>query len=381
MAFRTADAAAADLPREFTAASFELHGHVLAGQAQQAPRWKRALAAVAGKGCDSDPHACFGTLQWAVGQVYAERWFPPSTKARMTELAVNLKKAFRAHMEALAWMGPTTRAEALRKLDAVTIKVGYPDTWRDYAATTMRRDDLVGDVRSAAAADWAFVVRRSQGPVDRSEWTMTPQTNNAYSGSFLDIVFPAGILQPPIFDAAADPAINYGAAGAVIGHEITHQFDDQGRTVDADGILRDWWTPADAAAFKARTDVLGAQYAQFEPLPGLHINPGLTMGENLADLGGLAIALDAYHASLKGARAPVLHGLTGDQRVFLGWAQAWAGKSRTEAIRRQTIGDPHSYRKFRVNGVVRNIDAWYKAFGIKPGDALYIAPDKRVRVW
>ena len=381
MAFRTVDAVADDLPRAFAAAAFELHGHVLSGQAEQAPRWKRALVAVAGKGCDADPHACFGTLQWAVGQVYAQRWFPASAKARMTDLVVDLRKAFRAHIEALTWMGPTTKAEALRKLDAVTIKVGYPDKWRDYSAVTIRRDDLLGNVRSAAAEDWAFEVRRSQGAVDRSAWGMTPQTNNAYSGSLRDIVFPAGILQPPIFDAAADPAINYGAAGGVIGHEITHQFDDQGRTTDADGILRDWWTPADADAFKARTAVLGAQYALFEPVPGLHINPGLTMGENLADLGGLAIALDAYHASLHGKPAPVLHGLTGDQRVFLGWAQAWAGKARPEAIRRLTTSDPHSFRKFRVNGVVRNIDGWYKAFGIKPGDALYIAPDKRVRVW
>ena len=381
MAFRTADAGADDLPRAFTTAAFELHGRVLSGQAEQEPRWKRGLVVVAGKGCDTNARACFGTLQWAVGQVYAERWFPPTAKARMTALAGDLKKAFRAHIEALTWMGPATRAEALRKLDAVTIKVGYPDRWRDYAGVTMRRDDLMADVRSAAADDWNFVVQRSKGPVDRSEWTMTPQTNDAYSGSFLDIVFPAGILQPPIFDAAADAAVNYGAVGGVIGHEITHQFDDQGRTVDADGILRDWWTPADADAFKARTDVLGAQYAQFEPVPGFHINPGLTMGENLADLGGLAIALDAYHASLRGRPAPVLHGLTGDQRVFLGWAQAWAGKATPEAIQRQTLSDPHSFRKFRVNGVVRNIDGWYKAFGIKPGDALYVAPDKRVRVW
>ncbi|MEP6505620.1 MAG: M13 family metallopeptidase, partial [Betaproteobacteria bacterium] len=326
MAFRTADAAAAYLPAAFTSASFELHGRTLAGLSEQPPRWKRGLVAVAGKGCDSDPHACFGTLQWAVGQVYAERWFPPASKAKVQDLVDNLKTAFRQRMAALAWMSPATKAEALRKLDVVTIKVGYPDTWRDYADTPIRRDDLMADVRAAAASDWAFVVKRSTGPVDRAEWGMTPQTNNAYSGSLLDIVFPAGILQPPIFDAAADPAINYGAAGAVIGHELTHQFDDQGRTVDADGILRDWWAPADAAAFKARTDVLGAQYAAFEPLPGLHINPGLTMGENLADLGGVSIALDAYHASLKGKPAPLLGGLTGDQRVFLGWAQAWAGK-------------------------------------------------------
>ncbi len=381
MAFRSLDNAAGYLPRAFADAAFELHGKTLGGQAEQAPRWKRSLYVVAGKDCDIDPHACFGTLQWAVGQAYAERWFPPAAKARMTALAVNLKKAFRAHMEALTWMGPSTKAEALRKLDAVTIKVGYPDKWRDYAGVVIRRDDLMADARAAAADDWAFAVQRSKGPVDRSDWGMTPQINDAYSGNLQDIVFPAGILQPPIFDAAADDAINYGAAGGVIGHEITHQFDDQGRTVDADGILRDWWTPADAQAFKARTAVLGAQYAQYEPLPGLHLNPDLTMGENLADLGGLTIALDAYHASLGDRRAPVLGGLTGDQRVFLGWAQAWAGKSRPETVRRLNSSDPHSRPKFRVNGVVRNIDGWYKAFGVKPGDALYIPPEKRVRVW
>ena len=381
MAFRSLDNAAGYLSRDFADAAFELHGRTLGGQAEQAPRWKRSLGVVAGKDCDVDPHACFGTLQWAVGQVYAERWFPPAAKARMTALALNLKKAFRAHMEALTWMGPATKAEALRKLDAVTIKVGYPDTWRDYADVVIRRDDLMADVRAAAAADWAFVVERGKGPVDRADWLMTPQINDAYSGNLQDIVFPAGILQPPIFDAAADDAVNYGAAGGVIGHEITHQFDDQGRTVDADGVLRDWWTPADADAFKARTAVLGAQYARYEPLPGMHLNPDLTMGENLADLGGLSIALDAYHASLHGGRAPVLHGLTGDQRVFLGWAQAWAGKSRPETVRRLNSSDPHSRPKFRVNGVVRNIDGWYEAFGIRPGDALWIAPDKRVRVW
>jgi putative endopeptidase len=210
---------------------------------------------------------------------------------------------------------------------------------------------------------------------------MTPQTNDAYNGSLRDIVFPAGILQAPIFDAAADPAINYGAIGGVIGHELTHGFDDQGRHIDATGALRDWWTPADDAAFKTRAKQLGDQYATYEPVPGMHINPGLTMGENLADLGGLSIALDAYHASLHGKPAPVLNGLTGDQRVFLGWAQAWAGNMRPEAIRQQTASDPHSFRKFRVNGVVRNIDGWYAAFGIKPGDALYIPPEKRARVW
>jgi putative endopeptidase len=278
-------------------------------------------------------------------------------------------------------MGPATKAEALRKLDATLVKVGYPDRWRDYSSVVIRRDDLTGDVRAAAAADWSFVVERSAGPVDRSEWLLAPQANNAYNGSFNDIVFPAGILQAPIFDAAADPAINYGAAGAVIGHEMTHGFDDEGRHIDAHGALRDWWTPADAEAFNTRAAQLGAQYAQYEPVAGTHINPQLTMGENIADLGGLSIALDAYHASLHGAAGPVIGGLTGDERVFLGWAQGWAGKATPEEIKRLTISDPHSYRKYRVNGVMRNIDAWYAAFGVKAGHKYYIEPNERVRIW
>jgi putative endopeptidase len=381
LAFRTADDAAPYLSRAFADAHFELRQHVLAGQLEPQPRWKRGITAVGGRDCMIEPRTCTGTLKWAVGQLYAERWFPAATKQQMTELANNLKAAFRQRMQALTWMSPATKAEALKKLDAVTIRVGYPDAWRDYAGVVIRRDDLLGDVRAAAAADWAFLVGRSDGPVDRDEWTMTPQTNDAYAGQLLDIVFPAGILQPPIFDAAADPAINYGAAGAIIGHELTHQFDDEGRTIDSAGVLRDWWTPADAEAFKARAAVLGAQYAAYEPVPGVHINPGLTMGENLADLGGVSIALDAYHASLHGKPAPVLDGLTGDQRVFLGWAQAWAGKARPEEIRRLTTSDPHSFRSFRVNGVVRNIDAWYSAFGVEPGDALYVAPAQRARIW
>jgi putative endopeptidase len=210
---------------------------------------------------------------------------------------------------------------------------------------------------------------------------MTPQTNDAYNGSLRDIVFPAGILQAPVFDPNADQAFNYGAVGAVIGHELTHGFDDQGRKIDASGALRDWWTATDAAEFKRRAKMLGDQYAQFEPVSGAHINPDLTMGENIADLGGLTMALDAYHASLKGRPAPVLGGLTGDQRVFMGWAQAWAGKATDDFIRQQTVGDPHSWRKYRVNGVVRNIDGWYRAFSVQPGDKLYVAPAGRVRIW
>jgi putative endopeptidase len=281
----------------------------------------------------------------------------------------------------LDWMGPATKVEALKKLDTYAIKVGYPSKPRDYSHVTIRRDDLVGNVRRAEAAEWEFQLARSNGPVDRDDWSMTPQTNDAYNGDLRDIVFPAGFLQVPIFDSDADTAINYGAIGAVIGHELTHGFDDQGRKIDASGALRDWWTPEDAKAFDARAKVLGDQYAQYEPLPGLHINPDLTMGENIADLGGVSIALDAYHVSLHGKPAQVLDGVTGDQRVFLGWAQAWAGKSTPEYVRKQVTTDPHSPRKFRVNGVVRNIDFWYTAFNVKQGEALYISPSTRARIW
>jgi putative endopeptidase len=278
-------------------------------------------------------------------------------------------------------MSASTKTEALQKLDTYTIKVGYPDHARDYSTLVIRDDDLVGDVRAAAAADWNFYVKRLNAPVDRSDWSMTPQTNDAYNGDLRDIVFPAGILQPPMFDVAADSAINYGAIGGVIGHEMTHGFDDEGRKIDAKGALRDWWAPQDAKTFDARAARLGAQYSAFEPVKGAHINGQLTMGENIADLGGLTLALDAYHASLGGKPAPVIDGLTGEQRVFLGWAQAWRGKFRDDFVRKQVVSDPHSPRQFRVNGVVRNVDAWYAAFNVKPGDKLYVAPKDRVHIW
>ncbi|HMI41661.1 MAG TPA: M13 family metallopeptidase [Sphingomicrobium sp.] len=381
MAFRVADQAAPYLSKPFAEARFAFRGKVLLGQAEDRARWKRAMLAVAGGDCGADPTSCYGTFNWGVGQIYAERYFPAETKRHIEALVGDVKGAFRARLEKLDWMGPATKAEALKKLDTYTIKVGYPDKWRDYSNLVIRRDDLVGNVRRSAAADWQYYVDRSTGAVDKTDWLMTPQTNDAYNGSLRDIVFPAGILQAPMFDAKADPAYNYGAIGGVIGHELTHGFDDQGRSIDASGALRDWWTPADAAEFKRRAAILGAQYAKFEPVPGVHIKPDLTMGENIADLGGLTMALDAYHASLHGTKAPVVDGLTGDQRVFLGWAQAWAGKSKPEAIRNLTTSDPHSYRKYRVNGVVPNIDAWYAAFGIKPGDALYVPPEKRARIW
>jgi len=381
-ALHIADNAAVYLSKPFADAYFELHNHVLLGQTEQSARWKRAVHAVSGGDFGvGDRNDTFGNLGWAVGKAYTDRYFPSSSKTKIEELVANLKAAYHARIEKLDWMSAATKKEALKKLETYTIKVGYPDHQRDYASVVVRDDDLIGNVIRAGAADWQFYVGRLDGPVDRSDWTMTPQTNDAYNGSLRDIVFPAGILQPPIFDANADAAINYGAVGGVIGHELTHGFDDEGRKIDADGALRDWWTADDAKAFEARAKILGAQYAAFEPLPGVHVNGELTMGENIADLGGLTLALDAYHASLHGKPAPVIDGYTGDQRVFLGWAQAWRGKVRDDAVRRQVVTDPHSPRQFRVNGPVRNIDAWYEVFGVQPGQKLFVAPDQRARIW
>jgi putative endopeptidase len=382
LAFTVADDAGPYLAAPFAAAWFEMRQKTLTGQQQPASRWRRGVRAVSGGDyLAGDRLDRFGNMGWGVGQLYAARWFPPEAKAKIEALVLNLKAAYRARLEKLDWMGAETRAKALEKLDTYTIKVGYPDQPRDYSGVVIRAGDLIGNVRRCGEAEWKFYAGRMEGPVDKSDWIMTPQTNDAYNGSLRDIVFPAGILQPPMFDANADPAINYGAAGGVIGHELTHGFDDQGRKFDAEGRLADWWTPADAKTFEARAAVLGKQYSAFEPLPGVHVNGDLTMGENIADLGGLTMGLEAYHASLAGRPAPVLDGLTGDQRVFLGWAQAWCGKLRDDAIRRMVVSDPHSPRMYRVNGAVRNLDAWYEAFGVKPGDKLYLAPGDRVRIW
>ena len=381
-AMHVADNAAYYMSKPFADAYFDMRNKTLSGQQAQSVRWKRGVHAVSGGDYGVGERIdTFGNLGWAVGQLYTAKYFPPQSKAKIEELVTNLKAAYHARIEKLDWMGPATKQEALKKLETYTIKVGYPSHERHYSGLVVRDYDLIGNVTRAAAADWAFFVGRLRGPVDRMDWGMTPQTNDAYNGSLRDIVFPAGILQPPIFDPSADPAINYGAVGGVIGHELTHGFDDEGRKIDAGGALRDWWTAEDAKAFEARAKQLGAQYSAFEPLPGVHINGELTMGENIADLGGLTLALDAYHASLHGQPAPVLDGYTGDQRVFLGWAQAWRGKMRDDAVRRQVVSDPHSPRQFRVNGPVRNIDAWYELFGIKAGDKLYVAPEARVRIW
>jgi len=381
-AFNVADHAAPYLSKAFVDALFEMRNKTLSGQAELQVRWKRGVHAVSGGDYGAgDRYDRFGNLGWAVGQLYSAKYFPPAAKAKIEELVGNLKVAMHERIKALDWMGEATKTQALKKLDTYNIKVGYPDKARDYAKVEIQDDDLIGNVRRSAAADWAFYVQRLPGPVDMSDWGMTPQTNDAYNGSLRDIVFPAGILQPPMFDANADPAVNYGAIGAVIGHELTHGFDDQGRKFDAEGKLNDWWTAEDAKTFEARAKVLGDQYSKFEPLPGAKVNGELTMGENIADLGGVVIALDAYRASLKGKPAPVIDGLTGEQRVLLGWAQAWRGKLRDDAIRRQVVSDPHSPRQYRVNGVMRNIDTWYEAFKVKPDEKLFVEPKDRVRIW
>jgi putative endopeptidase len=381
-AFTVADNAAFYLSQPFSSARFQFRNHTLLGQPEEPVRWKRALRAVGGADCLGDDRVdCFGNMGFGVGQIYADHYFPPAAKAKIEALVENVKAAMRARLEHLDWMTPATKKEALSKLDTYQIKVGYPDTPRDFSGLEIRADDLIADVRAAAAWEWRRNVSRLNNPVDRSDWSMTPQTNDAYNGSLRDIVFPAGILQPPMFDAEADPAVNYGGIGAVIGHELSHGFDDEGRKLDAKGELRDWWTAKDAAEFSARAKRLSMQYFAYQPVPGVHINGDLTLGENIADLGGLNVALEAYHRSLNGQAAQVLDGFGGDQRVFLGWAQAWRGKAREDYVRKQVVSDPHSPRAFRVIGPTRNIDAWYAAFGVRPGDVYFLEPDQRVRIW
>jgi putative endopeptidase len=369
-AFHVADSAAPLLSKRFVDASFAFHNHELGGQPEQRPRWKRAVAFTN------------GAVGESVGRVYVARYFPPESKAKMDALVGDIRTALHARIEKLPWMGADTRAKALEKLAKFTVKIGYTSKWRDYGPLELKSDDLYGNSIRSGAYEWRRDVQRLNGPVDKSEWGMTPQTVNAYYNPVNnEIVFPAAILQPPFFDPKADPAVNYGGIGGVIGHEISHGFDDQGRKSDGDGVLRDWWTAEDAAKFEVQAKRLSAQYTAFEPLPGAHVNGQLTMGENIGDMGGLSLALDAYHASLHGKPAPVIDGFTGDQRIFLGWAQVWREKIRDETLRQRLVVDPHSPAYYRVDGTIRNIDGWYQAFGVKAGDKLYVAPDERVRIW
>jgi predicted metalloendopeptidase len=300
----------------------------------------------------------------------------------MERLIANLLEAYRQSITTLDWMTPATRQAALAKLAKFGTKVGYPTRWRDYGGLHIVPGDLVGDVERAQIFESEYQIAKLSRPVDRQDWLMTPQTVNAYyNPPTNEIVFPAAILQPPFFDPAADDAANYGAIGAVIGHEIGHGFDDQGRRFDGDGRLHDWWTPADETEFKKRADMLVKQFSGYSPLPGLNVNGELTVGENIGDLGGLSIAYRAWKLSLGGATSPVIDGLTGDQRYFMGWAQVWRAKARDEYLRRQVLQDPHAWAEFRVNGPVSNIDAFYEAFNVKPGDKLYREPAMRVKIW
>jgi len=358
------------LPKAFDDEVFDFYRRTLHGQEQPQARWKRGVGAVD------------GALGEAAGELYVQRYFPASSKQQMLELVENLRAAYRQHIENLPWMSAATKKVALEKLAAFHPKIGYPDKWRDYSALAVRADDAFGNVARAESFEWQRQLKQLGGPTDRGEWGMTPQTINAYyNATFNEVVFPAAILQPPFFDPHADAAVNYGAVGGVIGHEMGHGFDDQGSKSDARGVLHTWWQPQDTAAFHARVDRLAAQYNGFTVLPGLNINGQLTLGENIGDLGGLSVALDAYHLALHGKPAPVLAHLSGDQRFFLSWAQVWREKQRDENLRSQVTSDPHSPGQFRINGVVRNIDGWYSAFAVRPGEKLYLTPDERVRIW
>jgi putative endopeptidase len=358
------------LPKAFDDENFDFYGRILNGQPAQRERWKRAIQAVN------------GALGEAVGELYVAKRFPPESKAQMEVLVENLRKGYAQHIASVPWMTPETKAVALEKLAAFRSKIGYPNKWRDYSKLEVKSGDAFGNRERAEVFEWKRQVARLNKPSDRDEWGMTPQTVNAYYNPvFNEIVFPAAILQAPFFDPKSDAAVNYGAIGGVIGHEMGHGFDDQGAKSDAKGVLRTWWKQQDIEAFKKRIDALSDQYGEFEPLPGVHINGRLTLGENIGDLGGLTIAHDAYMISLAGATPPRIGGYTADQRFFLSWAQVWRALNREQALRNQILTDPHSPEQFRVNGVVRNIDAWYSAFNVQSSDKLYLSPNQRVTIW
>jgi putative endopeptidase len=371
-AFRMTDDISPMLSKRFVDAQFEFRSKFLNGQPQQRDRWKRGVAFVErgiGEG---------------VGRDYVGLYFPPASKAKMDTLVGNLRVALAGRINNLAWMSPETKEQAQAKLKGFTVKIGYPDKWRDYSALEVKPGDLVGNAERAGRFEWDFRRNRLGGQVDKAEWGMTPQTVNAYYNSVKnEIVFPAAILQPPFFDPQADDAVNYGGIGGVIGHEISHGFDDQGRKSDGNGVLRDWWTADDAAKFEAQASRLGAQYEaySFEGLPGVHINGRASMGENIGDLGGVLVSLDAYHTSLGGKKPKVIDGYTGDQRFFLGWGQVWRTLFRTEALRQQLVSDPHSPGQIRAINPLRNVDAWYAAWKIDASQKQYVAPADRVRIW
>ncbi|MDQ3908757.1 MAG: M13 family metallopeptidase, partial [Acidobacteriota bacterium] len=367
LTFHALDRASPLLPRAFAEESFKFYGTTLSGVAQQRERSKRAVSAT------SD------ALGDAVGKLYVKRFFPPEAKATAQEMVKNIIAAFGRRIDNLQWMSPATRAKAKAKLATLYVGIGYPDKWRDYTGLKISRDDALGNQQRVELFDYRASLAKIGKPVDKTEWWMTPQTVNAVNLPLQNALnFPAAILNPPFFDAQADPALNYGGIGAVNGHEISHSFDDQGSQFDAQGRLLNWWTPEDFAHFRAAADRLAAQYDAYEPLPGLHVNGKLTLSENIADVAGISASYDAYHAAYP--KAGLSQGFTPDQRFFLSFAQVWRGKTRPEAMRVQLMTNGHSPEEFRAD-TVRNIDAWYAAFDVQPGQKLYLAPDARVRVW
>jgi endothelin-converting enzyme/putative endopeptidase len=359
------------LPKAFDQATFDFYSRTLRDVPQQRERWKRGVELV-----NAD-------LGEAVGRLYVEKYYPPEAEKQADELVANLRAAYAERFAKAAWMDPATRKQALAKLATFDPRLGHPKKYIDYSGLRIDRGDLLGDAVRSEEFEWKLRLSRYPKPVDRSLWDMVPQEVNAYYDPLTNqVTFPAAILQPPYFDPKADPAANYGGEGAVIGHEMGHGFDDQGRHYDATGKLRDWWTQASAKAFGARTAMLGKQFDAYEPVPGVHIKGDLTMGENIGDLGGLEAAYAAWRRYVaQHGEPPVIDGLTGDQRFFIAYAQSWQDKTREGALRQQLLTNPHSPAKYRVNGVVRNVDAWYAAFNVKPGDKLYLPPDQRVHIW
>ncbi|GAB1150969.1 MAG: M13 family peptidase [Shewanella algae] len=370
LAFHLVDSYAGLLSQQFVDLHFDFHSKTLMGIQEQKPRWKRAV-----DGADQ----VIGEL---VGKEYVARHFQPEAKARMESMIKNLIKGFEVSIDELEWMTPETKKAAQEKLSKFTYKIGYPDKWKDYSNLEIKADDLVGNYQRYARFEYQDMLAKLGKPIDRSEWHMTPQTVNAYYNPVMnEIVFPAAILQPPFFNMEADDAVNYGGIGAVIGHEISHGFDDQGAKYDGDGNLRNWWTDKDREEFQKRGAQLSAQYSQFEALPGKFVNGDLTLGENIGDLGGLTVALRSYHLSLNGKEAPVMDGLTGDQRFFVGWSQVWRRNYRDEELGRRLLTDPHSPSHYRAMGTPRNVEGFYKAFDLKPTDKMYLSEEDRVKIW
>ena len=368
--WKVIDGAASYLSDEFVEANFDFYGKVLSGTPEMQPRWKRAVSAVD------------GMMGEAVGKMYVEKYFPAAAKERMVKLVGNLQQALGERIRALTWMSDETKAKALEKLSAIYVKVGYPDQWRDYSSLDIKKDSYWANVLRSNVFEYDYMLAKNGKPVDKTEWMMTPQTVNAYyNPTTNEICFPAGILQYPFFDMKADDAFNYGAIGVVIGHEMTHGFDNHGRQYDKDGNLRDWWTAEDAKKFEERTQVLVDWFDKIEVLPGLHANGKLTLGENIADYGGLQVAFQAFHNAVKDAPLGVVDGFTPEQRFYLAYAGVWSANIRDEEIRLRTQTDEHSLGRWRVNATLPHIEGWYEAFSVQEGDPMYLAPDKRASIW